>query len=249
MQTYEPILWRTDLVVFIQNDESFFKKQKSFLNDLKCTFSNRRTSANQNPMCTLIDYTPVSKRTLARNTNEIFQIESSTDVRRILKFKYLLESVNIYSDNATNLLPFYSLLQIKLSKYGYLDSILMAFDGYEYFKSAGFDFLVRSDMDVFLTPFFAKWLPEYCNDFIVGGGAYSENFNRKRLKRVAETLNLGYVGADNLGSTWISNPEQFRIVSYLTLVMMMYISSEEFTRAEKEGKKSFWPYWSHGVNF
>ena len=86
----------------------------------------------------------------------------------------------------------------------------------------------------------------YCNDFIVGNGAYSENFNRKRLKRVASTLKLGYVGADNLGSTWYSTPDQFRLVSYLTLINMMYISSEEFTSSERQGKKSFWPYWSHG---
>ncbi|MEI6431891.1 MAG: hypothetical protein WCP07_06895, partial [bacterium] len=86
---------------------------------------------------------------------------------------------------------------------GYTDSILMAFDGYEYFKSAGFDFLIRSDMDVFLTPLFSKWLPKSCNDFVVGGGAYSENFNRKRLKRIALDLGMEHAGADNrLGSQY-----------------------------------------------
>lgn len=81
----------------------------------------------------------------------------------------------------------------------------------------------------------------------MGGGAYSENFNRKRLKRISQTLGLSYIGEDNLGSTWYSTPDQFRLVSYLTLVNMIYISSEEFTIAEKNGKKSFWPYWSHGT--
>ena len=237
MTKYEPAQWRTDLIVFIENDNEFFKNLNFFLNQLKCSFKNKRTSRLEKPMCTLIDYIPLNK--------EIFKFEDGEN--KLLKYFYLLEKVDIYSNNESNLLPFYTLLQTKLSKYGYLDSILMAFDGYDYFKSADYDFLVRADMDVFLTPFFGLWIPKYCNDFIVGGGAYSENFNRKRLKKIAHTLNLGYIGADNLGSTWYSTVEQFRLVSYLTLNMMMYISSEEFTKAEKEGKISFWPYWSHGV--
>ena len=131
MQSYEPALWRTDLVVFVQNLESYFKTGKTFFDNLNCSFSNRRKSANNKPMCTLIDYMPLSKRKLAKHNNKIFEIESSVDEKRILKYKYLLENVNIYSDDETNLLPFYSLLQIKLKKYGYLDSILMAFDGYQ----------------------------------------------------------------------------------------------------------------------
>ncbi len=52
---------------------------------------------------------------------------------------------------------------------------------------------------------------------------------------------------DNLGSTWISTPDQFRIVSYLTLISMMYISEEEFSQPEKQGKLNLWPYWHYGV--
>jgi hypothetical protein len=131
MQSYEPALWRTDLIVFVQNDESHLKKIKTFFNDLDCLFTNRRKSANEKPMCTLIDYMPISKRKLPQHNNTILEIESTLDPKKILKYKYLLEKVNIYSDDGTNLLPFYSLLQIKLSKYGYLDSIVMAFDGYQ----------------------------------------------------------------------------------------------------------------------
>ena len=97
----------------------------------------------------------------------------------------------------------------------------MAFDGYEYFKSAGFDFLIRSDMDVFLSPAFGSWLPSNCNDFIVGTGGYSHDFNRKRLARVANDLDLEHAGASNLGSTWYSTPEQFRLVAYLTVFSMV----------------------------
>ena len=97
----------------------------------------------------------------------------------------------------------------------------MAFDGYEYFKSAGFDFLMRSDMDVFLSPVFGKWIPKNCNDFIVGQGGYSHDFNRNRLQRVSQNLGLEHAGSSNLGSTWYSTPEQFRLVSYLTIFSMV----------------------------
>ncbi len=43
----------------------------------------------------------------------------------------------------------------------------MAFDGWNYFKLAGYHFLIRSDMDVFLTPLFDRWLPRNYNDFYV----------------------------------------------------------------------------------
>ena len=47
----------------------------------------------------------------------------------------------------------------------------------------------------------------------------------------------------NLGSTWYSTLEQFRLVSFLTLFAMAYFSEEEFTQLEREGKlNSFnWP--------
>ena len=53
----------------------------------------------------------------------------------------------------------------------------MAFDGYVHLKDS-YDFLIRSDMDVFLTPLFGQWQPRACNDFYVGGGGYSVGFQR-----------------------------------------------------------------------
>lgn len=197
MIKYESKKWRTDLIVFLEKKDSLFNDNKFFLNELNCSFLNRRQSNLDKPMCTLIQYTPIASRNLKHLENQIFRNENDNEKK--LKFDYLLDKVNIFDNKEDNLLPFYTLVKNNLNTYGYTDSILMAFDGYEYFKTAGFDFLIRSDMDVFLTPLFSKWLPKQCNDFIVGGGAYSENFNRKRLKRIALDLQLEYAGADNLG--------------------------------------------------
>ena len=139
-------------------------------------------------------------------------------------------------------------MKTNLAHYGYLNSILMAFEGYEYFKTAKYDFLIRSDMDVFLTPLFGHWTPRHCNDFVVGGGGYSNDFNVKRLKRIANSIGLKSAGIWNLGSTWYSTPAQFRLVSYYTLFGMAYLSAEEFAKPEREGKLGveLWPEWHYG---
>ena len=47
------------------------------------------------------------------------------------KYQYLLRDVDIFKtrDNADQIDPFYKLLKQSLTEYGYLDSILMAFEG------------------------------------------------------------------------------------------------------------------------
>ena len=213
MQKTEPAKWRTDIIIFIDNDPNWFN-ENPFLNELDCKFDNIRTSKADKPMCTLINYVSLKKRSLG-----VFVPKNHKQVKA--EYNKLLSDVNIFDDNPKNLQTFYSKAQNALENYGYVDSILMAFDGYKYFKSAGFDFLIRSDMDVFLTPLFSKWLPDNCNDFYVGRGAYSDDFNRKRLSRIAEDLGLEHDGESNLGSTWYSTPEQFRLVSYLTIFSMV----------------------------
>ncbi len=177
-------------------------------------------------MCTLINYKALKKRNIKDTLEGFSTLENY--------YEHVLNKVDILSDDSKNLEPFYTLIK-KLDKYEYLDSILMVFDGYNYFKEAGYDFLIRSDMDVFLTPLFGKWLPRHCNDFYVGRGGFSTEFNDKKLKRIANNLGLKYASVKNLGSTWYSTPDQFRLVSYLTLFGMSYLSQEEFSPTERDG--------------
>lgn len=193
MQKYEPANWRTDLVVFINNDPKYFKED-FFLKKLNCSFENKRISNMDEPMCTLIKYIPLKNRK--------FMPTKFNEFNSTQKYDYLLNNVNIFSDNETNLVPFYEFLKEHVSNYGYLDSILMAFDGYNYLKSAGYNFVIRSDMDVFLTPLFGKWIPRNCNDFYVGRGGFSSPFNINRLNRIAKELNFYTASQENLGSTW-----------------------------------------------
>ena len=237
MQTYEPSKWRTDLIIFLDKDSDSFKNSDFLLTELNCKFENKRSSAEDKPMCTLIHHKALKNRNLPKPNKKTFD------------YNHILDKIDVFLDDQKNLKEFYALLNSNLIDYGYLDSILMAFEGYQYLKSAGYDYLIRSDIDVFLTPMFATWLPIHCNDFIVGGGGFSSEFNRKRFKRIAKELEFNYPDVGGLGSTWISTPDQFRLVSYLTLFGMGYLSNEEFTEPERRGKVGvlLWPEWHYGV--
>ena len=195
-------------------------------------------------MCTLIDYTGLKDRKEPFYTYPKVNKEPNKTF-----YQQLFNDFNIFSPTLNETQTFLRLLKVNLENYDYLDSILISYEGYNYFKTANYDFLLRSDMDVFLTPLFAKWLPRHCNDFYVGRGAYSHTFNQKRLGRVARELGLKNANEMNLGSTWISTPHQFRLVSYFTLLGMAYLSQEEFSQAEKQGKIGtlMWPEWHFGV--
>jgi hypothetical protein len=194
MQGYEPSRWRTDLIVFYDvNASTEITKADFFLNKLNCTVKNLRTSPSQPPMCTIIPYKAVKNR----NESNINTQNSRIQDKKI--YEHLFNDVNIFNMSAPDTSLFLSLLKSNLATYEYLDSILIAFEEYKYFKSAGYDFLIRSDMDVFLTPKLGTWLPRYCNDFVVGGGAYSNKFNRKRLHRIATGMGLKHGQWSNLG--------------------------------------------------
>ena len=109
-----------------------------------------RNAKNDSPMCTLIEYKSFFHRKF-NSTSKIYgHIEKLSKAN---VYELILRSIDIFKkNNQDELTIFYYFLKENLKGYSYLDSILMAFEGYQYFKQAGFDFLIRSDMDVFLTP-------------------------------------------------------------------------------------------------
>ena len=119
MQKHEPTLWRTDLIVFVENDKKVFADANLFFNKLNCEFANLRLSPEDKPMCTLVDFKPLQKR----------DIQS-----KFKSYESLLDEVDIFANEDKGLEQFYALMKSNLVNYGYLNSILMAFEGYSYFK-------------------------------------------------------------------------------------------------------------------
>ncbi|CAF4429365.1 unnamed protein product, partial [Adineta steineri] len=96
-------------------------------------------------------------------------------------------------------IPRSTLLYRHLSTYGYIDSVNIIAEGYPTFKY--YDFILKTDIDVFITKQFAKFIPFVHSGLLVGRGGYSSDFNNRRLARIARDMNWTHQGIPNIGST------------------------------------------------
>ncbi|KAF4692194.1 hypothetical protein FOZ60_013935 [Perkinsus olseni] len=126
----------------------------------------------------------------------------------------------------------------------YVDCMLTIaeYQGYEY------DYVLRTDLDAFLMPGFADWTPKSRNQLVVGWGGYSSKNAELHLKYVTETLGLRDKGLTSLGSTWYGNLRLFKASANLTLAVIRWLLTQEFSEFEKccSGVKS-WPHWHRAV--
>ena len=72
-----------------------------------------------------------------------------------------------------------------------------------------YDYIVRTDSDVFITPRLFDWRIPTEAQIIFGWGAYSTTFNKEQLGRIAEELKWKRQGLGNVGSTWMVKPSDF----------------------------------------
>ncbi len=92
------------------------------------------------------------------------------------------------------------LIQSKVPKWSrHLDSLGILMENSEFLNQ--YDYILRTDIDVFLTPQFANYIPFDCS-FQVGLGGYSIDYSTHKLSRIAQTLNLYNVNLTDIGSTW-----------------------------------------------
>ena len=92
------------------------------------------------------------------------------------------------------------LLVEHLRTYEYIDSINIIFEGYPVLKV--YDYILRTDIDVFLTKYLAFHLPVTEMTLLTGRGGYSVEFNMHRLRRIAIDMGWQYANMSNIGSTW-----------------------------------------------
>ncbi|MED1205442.1 hypothetical protein [Heyndrickxia acidicola] len=105
---------------------------------------------------------------------------------------------------------------------------------------AEYDYLLRTDVDTFLTP---AWNPYLPNFYTVGIGAYCNTENvLKNIKRVSEKFGLRHQGLHNIGSTHYGGAIKVMEVCKLSEQIAYYLLTEEF--AQDGGD---WPDWFCGV--
>jgi hypothetical protein len=146
-----------------------------YLQELGCVYNRIRVSQDEPPQCRVFRYVRVSLRDVKQtNKTDDHLYQDFDETRSILLTTYL-------------------------STYEYVDSINIIAECYPSF--AVYDYILRTDMDVFLTKTFAQYVP-YNNTLLVGRGAYSTSFNTARLRRIAKDMGWSYASIVNIGSTW-----------------------------------------------
>ena len=124
--------------------------------------------------------------------------------------------------------------------YGFLNSIFClngpgseVLDNYAY--------LLRSDVDVFLTP---AWLHFHPQRMMCGIGQYCHSDEvKQKCIRLAEKFNLTHRGWHNLGSTLYGPAQQVRAVCRLATMLCEYLIDTEFRQ-----DPGAWPNWFRGVS-
>ncbi|CAF1083831.1 unnamed protein product [Rotaria sp. Silwood1] len=236
----QPPTWRTDFLIFTYNFSAEFRS-------LGCI--NRIRQKKEEPsVCRLFLYVPIQFRTKNVTDNNFeHAFDHSKNLAKIYN-ETLEEMITIpkINDPVTFDAKRSELLYNILRTYGYIDSINTIFEGYNTFKM--YDFVLRTDIDVFIYRHFAKYIPQNCT-LLTGGGGYGTDFNRRKLGRIARDMEFAHIGLSGMGSTWYGSPRDGYLVANQTLHAMLWLAQYEFAIPERESKLGtlMWPEWHYGV--
>ncbi|KAF4659335.1 hypothetical protein FOL47_007619 [Perkinsus chesapeaki] len=161
----------------------------------------------------------------------------ASETGRCILIKYTpLQDRQLYSKEPSDPLLEYT---------SYIDCMLTMseYNGFEY------DYALRTDLDTFLMPGFTDWLPIGRTQLIVGWGGYASKNANLHLQYVAQTLGLRSAqGLTSLGSTWYGNLKLFRATANLTLTIIRWLLTQEFSEFEKCcSRAESWPHWHRAV--
>jgi hypothetical protein len=153
----------------------YAENYSSNLQELGCVYNNIRINRQEPPQCRVFPYKCIRSRDIQNPNNTDNYLYQQFDKKRSI------------------------LLTIHLKTYEFLDSINIIAEYYPSF--AMYDYILRTDIDVFLTKNFGRFVP-YNDTLLVGRGGYSTTFNTARLRRIARDMNWLYANLTNIGSTW-----------------------------------------------
>ena len=147
------------------------------------------------------------------------------------------------------LLEYERSLQQQLKEYPYGGRVSDTAGRKSIFSS--YDYVVRTDLDVFFTPAFSNWMPPNCA-FVTGSGGYSDDYNMQKLAHVANYSGTYFNSSVwNIGSTWIGPAPLVARITARAVHWMIHLSKIEFSPKQRTsawwGQASLWPEWHYGV--
>lgn len=150
----------------------YASEYSTIFKELGCVFDQVRLNAAEPTQCRVFPYVRVKNRNSKHEPSSRHQVINRT------------RSEALYQH---------------LRGYGYIDSINTVLEYKNTYSM--YNYVLRTDMDCFLTLNFARYVP-YNDTLIVGRGGYSTEFNQKRLRRIAHDIGWSHAGQTALGSTW-----------------------------------------------
>jgi hypothetical protein len=177
MIKYESNQWRTDLIIFTE-------QYSLSLIELGCIANQIRQNNDEQPKCRVFIYLRLSSR----------EINPLTKQQKILTDD---SEKNLFDIN----IPRSILLYNNIKTYQYIDSVNIIAEGYSIYSY--YDFILKTDLDVFITRQFANFIPNTTETLFAGRGGYSTEFNTRRLERIARDMGWKYQNLTNIGSTWL----------------------------------------------
>ena len=176
MMKFEFEQCRTDLIIFTE-------KFSSNLIHLGCVLNKIRRDDAEPAQCRVIPYLRIFSR----------EIHPSTKQQKLLLHEQI---ANLFQINRSRSIALYE----HLRTYQYIDSINILAEGYPIYSS--YDWILKTDLDAFLTRPFARFQPRISPMLYFGSGGYSTEFNTRRLGRIARDMGWNYHNLTNIGSTW-----------------------------------------------
>ncbi|KAF0714727.1 Aste57867_3728 [Aphanomyces stellatus] len=152
--------------------------------------------------------------------------------------------------NTCILVPNYKKVKSKEFDYGFADSINVV--AVNHAATAAYDWILRTDLDTFLTPTFAKWKPTKLTVGSVGGYCFDGYDTCDHLRRIAEKINLTEPTVNDVGSTWYGPAKLIQECANLSMRLINHLHLHEFNETEKTHEYAFekvigWPRWHYGV--
>ncbi|CAK4520867.1 unnamed protein product [Aphanomyces euteiches] len=185
MIKHQPAKWRTDIVVFTDDDGDSLK-------DLGCR-ATIRTHETQSDMCVIVP--------------RYVKVHSAT-------FDYrFADSINVVGISSP--------------------------------ATAAYDWILRTDIDTFLTPVFGSWKPRRFTVGSVGGYCFDSYDTCYRLRGIANKLNLTPADVLDIGSTWYGPRKLIQACGNLSMAVVNHFHLNEFNETERN--KYNWPAWHYGV--
>ncbi|RHZ28782.1 hypothetical protein DYB37_012512, partial [Aphanomyces astaci] len=115
-----------------------------------------------------------------------------------------------------------------------------------------YDWLLKTDLETFLTPAFATWKPTSFTFGSSGGYSFPGQPTAKRLASIAATLQLTGPTVEDIGSSWYGPASVVRSCATLAVRLMHHLHAHEFNATEKspeyyQVKVAGWPHWHYGI--